>query len=130
MTAQAQPNTIMYGVGIVVIIGMIVYYLFMAVNGFGLAEETATASVTGKSYREAGQTYSTQVIDGRSYVRSQATPDAYLVHVMLNDREATAQVDRPLFDSVDEGHQVEVVYRRLRLTGGTQILRVTIASQE
>ncbi len=122
--ADGPQGTVMYKVGVVVIVLVALYWLFMAVNTVGLAEQTATASVVGKAYKEPGKSYVTQVIDGRSYVRPQVTPEAYLVNVTIDGREVTAQVNQASFEAVQDGDQVQVVYVKRRLTGALQIVRV------
>jgi hypothetical protein len=102
-----------------------VYFLFTATNTVGLVEQTGTASVVSRAYREAGTTYTTEVVAGRSYTRPQATPEAYLLRLMLDGREATAQVDQVLFEAAEAGDQVQVTYQKRRLTGATQIVRVS-----
>lgn len=124
-TLPTESGTVMYRVGAVVLACVAIYFLFTAVNTLGLAEESGTGVVVGKAYREAGTTYHTQVIDGRSYVRPQATPDMYLLDLTIDEKSVQAEVERALFDDVEQGEQVEVVYRQHRLTGGTQVVRVS-----
>lgn len=123
--ADGPQGTVMYKVGVVVIVLVALYGLFMALNTAGLSEQTASASVSGKAYKEPGKTYVTQVIAGRSYVRPQVTPEAYLINVTIDGKKATGQVDQSLFEELKEGDQVKVVYVKQRLTGSIQILRVS-----
>jgi hypothetical protein len=123
--AAAQQGTIMYKVGAIVLVGVALYFLFTAANTFGLAEQTVTASVVSKAFREAGKTYVTQVIGGKTYTRPQTTPEAYLVTVKLDGKDATGAVDASLFEQLQQGDPVHVVYQKRRLTGATQIVRVS-----
>jgi hypothetical protein len=128
--APAQPPPglymvkVMWVVGLVIVIGVALYLLFLAADGLGLESQEATATVVGKGYREAGQTYYTQIINNRPQVMPQATPERYLLKLDLAGREVECAVEKGLYDAVQAGDQVRATYQRRRLTGATQVVDV------
>jgi hypothetical protein len=115
----------MYIAGIVILICVGLYFLFMAVDGLGLEVQTGTAKVLGLEYREAGKTYTTEIINNRPYVRPQARPEMYLLKLDINGRETAGAVPRALYEAVQPGDQVRVTYQRRRITGLLQVLEVS-----
>lgn len=122
---QQQPTNIMVYVGGLVVAGLLVYFSFMAVNSFGLKEKTAEATVTGKGYRAAGKTYTTQKIGNRMLTVPQTTPEAYILELDVAGKPATCAVSRETYERVDAGDRVTAVYVRKRITGGTQVISIS-----
>jgi hypothetical protein len=116
---------IMHRVGAVILACVMIYFSFLAVNTLGLQDENATGQVVAKSYHEAGQTYTTDVVGGTRRVRQTSTPEMYILTLTVGGEQTTAAVDKDLYDTVQEGDQVKVVYQRRRLTGGTQVVSVS-----
>lgn len=114
----------MYTVGLIAMAAVALYAGFMGVDGAGLQEETAMATVVEKSYREAGQTYQTIVIDGRSHVRPQARPETFLLRLELEGREVETPVEFGLFERVEAGDSVRATFLRRRITGLLQVTNV------
>lgn len=121
---QLPSGNIMYIVGIVVIAAVALYTAFMGIDGWGLAEEDGSARVTGKEYIEAGSTYMTQVIGGRSFVTSQDRPELWVIELELDGEPTAAAVERAVYESLSVGDEVRVTYSKRRLTGALQVLSV------
>lgn len=125
MSAGMDPTrTPMYALGLLVLAGVAVYFLFLAVNTVGLSEDASEATVVDKRYLAPGQTYRTEIIGGRSYVRPQATPDMYLLELDLGDDRAHAAVSPELYESIQIGDPVLATVQRRRLTGVIQVTEV------
>jgi hypothetical protein len=111
--------------GGLVFAGVLLYYGFMAVDGLGLADQHAQATVLGKEHRPPGRRYSTQIVGNRTLVVPQTTSDAYVLRLDIRGREAAALVDRDTYDAVAPSSQVTVTFQRRRLTGAIQVVAVT-----
>ena len=114
--SRSQGNRFITILCVVVLAGGFLYVGFMAVDGLWLKKQTATATVVGKGYREAGQTYYTQIIGNRPVVRAQETAEAYVLKVDIGGREIECVVAREVHDAVSAGDQVEVTYQESRLS--------------
>lgn len=109
----------------VILAGVGLYYSFLAVDGVGLSNREGVATVTGKEYREAGTTYSTQQIGDRMQTIPQSVPDAYLLQLDLNGQMAQFPVEKSLYDEISIGDRVGVGYQEKRITGGLVVSMVS-----
>lgn len=109
---------------IAVLVCVALFFLFILVDGFFLSNQTANAVVRSLEFSAGGKTYVTQIVNNRPYVMAQEKPDAFLVKMNLGGREVVAVVEQTLFESLEPGEQVEVVYQQRRLTGIYQVLEV------
>ena len=114
----------MYIVGAVVLVCVGLYVVFMAVDGWGLTDRKATARVLAKGYKEAGKTYITQIVANRPVVLPQARPEMYLLKLDLGGKETESAVEKALYDAVNPGDQVQVVYQKRRILGSLQVVKV------
>ena len=119
--STTSPTSIMIYVGGLIIAGLMVYFSFMAINGIGLKEKTAVATVTGKGYRAAGKTYTTQKIGNRMMTIPHVTPEAYYLLLDVEGKHASYVVSGQMYDRVDSGDRFNVRYVRKRITGGIQV---------
>src|SRR5262249_53480901 len=116
---------IMYIAGIVILVCVGLYFLFLAVDGLGREVQTGTGRLLGLEYREAGQTYTTEIINNRPYVRPQARPEVYLLKLDINGRQTAGAVPKALYEGVRPGDEVQVTYVKRRITGLLQVLEVS-----
>jgi hypothetical protein len=114
----------MYAVGMVVLVVLAGYFLFTAIDTFGLTSRVAPALVVGTSYRAAGKTYITQIVNNRPVVLPQTVPEVYLVDLEIDGRVVTAAVDKEMHDGLRAGQGVEATVSRTRLTGRVGVLEV------
>jgi hypothetical protein len=111
--------------GTILLTGAAIWMGGTALDGMGLEENTGSAVVTGKSHRDAGTTYTREIINNRSYTVAQATPEVYALLLELEGRQVAGAVNQALWDTTTAGDSVRVKYRRRRLTGGIDVLGVT-----
>jgi hypothetical protein len=121
---SGQGGSIMYTVGVIAIVAVVLYLAFMAVDGFGLPEQSSKAKVVGKEFVEAGSTYATQIIGGQRIVQQQARPEMYVLILDVLGDEAPVAVEQEFFGSTSEGDEVEVTFQIRRITGRTQVIDV------
>ena len=109
-----------------VILGLVaLYFLFMAVDGAGLATQTAEAEVVGKEHRPPGRTYTRQVINKQTYTVPQDTPEMFVLALDMDGQRAEGVTDRALYERVESGDRVQVSYQRRRLTGAISVVSVS-----
>jgi hypothetical protein len=120
-----RSGRFMHIAGIVILTGVGLYFLFMAVDGLGLKVLSAPATVVGREYREAGKTYTTQVINNRPHVLPRARPAIYILQLDVGARQAAGAVPKRLFAVIQAGDRVQVTYQQRRITGLLQVLEVT-----
>ena len=123
--AQVYASPFMIKVGIVMLVGMGLYFLFMAVNNLGLVDRHATATVISKEYRKADTTYTTQKIGNRMQTLPQTTSEMYILKLDVNGKPTECAVDKWLYNELHTGEQVKVVYKKKRISGGLQVFDIT-----
>ena len=121
---QLKANPPMYILGAIILVGVLGWMLFQAVDGLALQSSVAPARVVAKGYRAAGKTYITQIINNRPLVVPQTTPEAWILELDVADTRAQAAVSQETFDHLDIGDQVIVSLARRRVTGGVMIVSV------
>lgn len=114
----------MHIVSIVILVGVVPYYMLLAVNSLGLANQKGSATVSGKGYRKGGQTYYTQYIDGRPLPVPQTIPETYLLKLDIGGRETECAVVHSLCEEVGIQDVAQVTYQRRRLTSALQVVTV------
>jgi hypothetical protein len=110
--------------GGIILVGVIAYLIFYAANTMGLENQTGTATVVGKEYRPAGVTYRVDQIGGKPRTVPQANPEKYLLKLSIGGKTLEHAVSRELYESLNSGDQVEITYRRKRITGAMQVIGV------
>jgi hypothetical protein len=115
----------MWIVGLVIVIGVAIYFVFLAADGLALSSQTTTAQVVGKGFKEAGRSYYTEFINGRPVAAPRVTPEQYLLKMILEGREIECPVPLPLHNTANAGDQVKVTYQRRRITGALRVLNVS-----
>jgi hypothetical protein len=107
-----------------IMLGAAGYYAFQGIDRFGLDIQHGEATVIDKEYRPAGQTYTTQVINGRTHQVPQATPEMFVLTLDVDGEEAQAPVERDVYNAVHAGDQVYVEFIRRRITGNPEVTEV------
>ena len=120
-----QPTSIMFYVSGLVIAGLLVFFSLMVINSLGLREQTAMATVTGKGYRAAGKTYTTQKIGKRMMTIPRTAPEAYYLWLDIDGKKAAYVVSREMYDRIDSGDQFNARYVRKRLTRGIRVIAIS-----
>ncbi len=121
---KAHPARFMLLFGGIILLAIISYYGFWAINSLGLEDLSAFAKVVDKEYRKEGKTYTTQIVGGRSLTRSQKTPEMYIVSFKFKGESIGGPVDKDLYQALKVGDTVEIIYRQQRITGGLQFVEI------
>ena len=123
-TPAGAPG-VMTVLGAVILAAVVLYFLFTAVDGMGLATQIDSAAVAGKQHRPAARTSTPQVINGRTVNVPTTTPELFLLELDLHGRRVRGAADRTLFEDVQTGDPVQVTYQQRRFTGALQVLAVS-----
>lgn len=118
------PPRAVYWMAAFIMLGAVGYYAFQGIDRFGLSVQHGEATVIDKEYRPAGQTYTTQVINGRTHQVPQATPEMFVLTLDVDGEEAQAPVARDQYNAIHAGDQVYVEFVRRRITGNPQVTEV------
>lgn len=121
--APGPPRAVYWMAGLI-LMGAVGYYAFQGIDRFGLSVQHGEATVIDKAYRPAGETYTTQVINGRTHRVPQATPEMFILTLDLDGEEAQAPVERDLYNRLQAGDQVSVSFIRRRITGNPEVTEV------
>ncbi len=119
-----QRNSFMYIFGAVVIAVVALYYGFLAIDTFGLAEHEGIGRVVDKEFHEAGRTYSRQVVGGRAQTLVQARGAMYVLKLRIGDKEGKCGVTEDVYKRVKKGSRLRVTYEEKRITGSLRITGV------
>ena len=115
----------MYVFGAFILVAVVGWYAFSAVDRMGLPTQGGQAVVAAKAYKPPGMTSTKTIINNRSVNIPQATAEAFVLTLSLQERQAAGLVDRELYEDVKVGESVQVTYQRRRITGGLQVVKVT-----
>jgi hypothetical protein len=115
---------------IVIIAGVGLYYGYVALNTWGLPNQTGVATVLDKVYYAPGTTYQTLRIGGRAFVRPYQTAEAYVLKLRLSGQETPAVVEKGLYETVNTNAEVQVVYQLTRITKVLQVMQVSIGDKK
>ena len=115
----------MYIFGAIILVCVVGWYAFNAIDGIGLQSQTGTARVIDKEHRDAHQTYTTDIIGGQARTVARGVPEMYILKLDIAGHEATGAVDKNVYNAVNSLDVVQVTYQRRRITGRLQIVNVT-----
>jgi hypothetical protein len=124
-SAQARPGSFMYIFGAIIVICVVGWYSFNAIDNLALPNQTGTARIVAKEHRDARQTYTTDIIGGQARTVPRAIPEMYILKLDVDGHEVPSVVDKSFYSAVNPQDEVQVSYQRRRLTGRLQIVNVT-----
>jgi hypothetical protein len=110
------PSPMTYALPAVALVAVLVYFLYGAVDRFGLAVEKADARVTGKQVAAGSTTYHTSVVAGRSWSQSSTNPDPHIVSLDMNGVATGGVVTPELYQLLQPGDVVHVTFTRTRFS--------------
>jgi len=100
------------------------YYAFILVDAKFLPARKGIAEVTGKHYRPFEEKHELQNIGGRMQPIKIAVPEAWILTLNMGGDAADYAVARQVFESTREGDRYEIEFKRKRITGGLEIIRI------
>ena len=117
----ANPAYIMPSV---ILGGVILYFIFGALDSAGLETQTTSAIVTAKVHTPGSTNYVNRIAAGRSWTQAQQQPDFYAISLAADGEPTVALVTKEQFDRLRENDQVTVTVRRTRLSGKLEVIDV------
>jgi hypothetical protein len=118
-------DSVMYTAGLIILIIVGLYFLFLAVDGLDLETRNDAGTVIGREHREAARGHRMEIINNRPLVVPHTTGPKYVLILDIGGQPAEATVFGSLFDAVQPGDRLQVTFQKRRLTGRVQILDVT-----
>ena len=117
-------NPFVYIFSILAIVAVVSYFAYGAFDRLRLEVRTSAATVTEKQFNKSFKSRYTTIIDGRSVVQSQETPETYAVVLKVGDEPAWGLVSKQLYESLQTDDTVQVRIRRTRLTRRLEVVEV------
>lgn len=128
MNPDDETQNFMALLGGIILALVVLYYAFLSVDTLGLKTQIGTANVISKKYVSSGTTYVTRIVNNRSFVTPQQTPEMYLLELELEGQTVEAAVTKQLYDSVTKSSKVQTNYQVRRFTKMLQITEVQRAN--
>jgi hypothetical protein len=126
-TAASETGAVSFMpvLGAIILIVVALYFAFTAIDGVGLPMQSGRATVLGKQYRPAGQTYTRQIVGNQTLNVPQATPEMFVLDLDLDGQRVQGTTARALYEQLAAGDEVSVTYQQRRITGALQVLSVS-----
>lgn len=106
------------------LVAVLAYFGWGVLDRLGLAEETASAVVTGKHYNPPGVTYRTTIAGGRAWTLADSTSETYVVLLNIGQEPTVAIVSKEMHDALRPGDAVQVRLHRTRLSRRLEVTEV------
>ncbi len=119
-----SPNPFVYAFPAILLVCVMLYFLYGAVDRMGLETYETQARIMDKQFTPGSTTYHTNVVNDRNFTQAHRNPDAYMVTFDLNGVPSGGLVDPQLYETLQPGEQVRVQFRRTRLTGRVLVTHV------
>src|SRR3954466_2462225 len=103
---QSYPVAYLIPTLLVLVFGS--YYLFGAIDRWGLQITQMNAVVSGKQFTPAGTTYNSVISAGRNWVQANKTPDYYAISLLTDNEPAIALVTQEKFNLLNIHDKVQV----------------------
>ena len=113
---ESGPSPLVYALPAVVLAAVLVYYVYGAVDRFGLDTQRTEARVTGKQFAPGSTTYNTNIVAGRALTQSSKNPDFYVIELDMNGELAGGAVTPQMYESFQPGDLVHVEFQRTRFS--------------
>lgn len=108
----------------VLLVAVLVYFGWGALDHLGLADEQSSAVVTAKNYYPPGVTYRTNIVAGRAWTMADPTSDAHVLTLNLGQETTGAVVPKDLYHALQPGDRVQVQMRRTRFSRRLEVTQV------
>ena len=97
-TLYQHQNNFMVILGAVIIVIVIGWFVFRAIDSLSLESFKATAIVEGKEFRPAGTTLMPQNASGTTHYTHQVTSENYLLKLLINNKTIYASVPKEKYE--------------------------------
>jgi len=119
-----KVNSFVYIFPAILIICIVLYVIYNAVNKFGLEIKTEIATVTDKTQAEGSTSYVNNIAANRSWVQSSKQGDYFIISINIGNEPTIALVTKDRFESLKKNDQIQVKTRRTRLTKRLEVIEV------
>lgn len=115
----------------VLLVAVLGYYAWGAIDRLGLQPETAQAVVTGKQINPPYTTYRSNIVAGRNYVQSDTSSEMPVLTLKMSGHASgsggeptVAIVPRAQYEQTHVGDTVSLRYQRTRLSRQLEVIEV------
>jgi hypothetical protein len=116
-----NENRFVFTFGSVMLAMGALYFAYKIADGAFLSETKAVGKVIGKEHVPASEQYRLEKVGNISQTVKIMVPDAWLLDVDLGGPHAKASVDFIEFQRIFPGTEVQVQYRKHRLSGNLEV---------
>jgi hypothetical protein len=89
----------MYIAGLVILIALGIYFLFLAVDGLGSQEQKDAETVVDREHRDAVMGNRIEIMNRQPFVTPHVTDEKYILKLNVDGRRAEGVVRRSLFEA-------------------------------
>jgi len=104
--------------GGLILLCVVLFFVFKAINHYGMNEQQGTATVVKKDFLPQRQDHLPNGVIN-------VVPDRYQLRLSVEGKEGEFNVSKDMYDSIKLNDKVQVTYNRLRMTSGISITGVT-----
>jgi hypothetical protein len=121
---STTANPIVYVFPALALAAVLLYFLYGALDRFGLETYRSEARVTGKHFSRGPTTYNTNIVAGRAWTQSSQNPDAYIVSLEIDGKPTIGAVSPEMYESLQPGERVRVAFQQTRFSNRTLVTDV------
>ena len=121
---STTANPLVYAFPAVALAAVLLYFLYGALDRFGLETQRSVARVTGKQVSRGSTTYHTNVVAGRSWTQSSQNPDGYIVSLEIDGKAIIGAVSPEMYESLQPDEPVRVEFKQTRFSNRTLVTDV------
>ena len=103
---ESGPSPLVYAIPAVVLAAVLLYYVYGAVDRFGLDTQRTEARVTAKQFASGSTTYNTNIVAGQALTQSSKNPDFYVIGLEVNGEPVGGAVTPQVYESLQPGDLV------------------------
>lgn len=121
---EPATNPFVYIFPLVLLVGFGGYYLYGAIDRWGLALETVDAVVTDKVFTPGGTTYNQVISGGRAWTQANKNEDYYAIQLLVRDEPTVGLVTKDEFERLSKNDRVHATVRRTRISGRLEVVDI------
>lgn len=120
-----SANPFVFIFSAVLLVFVIVYFGWGALDHLALPVQQGSAIVTAKAYKPPGVSYRTVIAGDRAWTLADPTDEAYVLGLTVAQESTGAIVSKEMHNAVQPGDTVHVQMRRRRLSRQLEVVEVT-----
>jgi hypothetical protein len=111
-----SSTRLVYAFPAVLLMAVLVYYLYGALDRAFLETSETGTRVTGKQVARGSTTYDTRIAGGRAWTQATDNAETYILTFVIHGQPSGGSVGADTYESVRVGDSVHVTFGRTRLS--------------